>query len=99
MYVDDLINTCDDVESIADLKKILNQAFTINDLGNLRYFFGIEVARENKGTMINRRKYNLDIVKYIDTRDYLIIKFHFSKGVKRSYDIGELLEDPKQYSY
>lgn len=73
VYVDDLIITGDDVE----VKEILDKAFSIKNLGNLRYFLGIEVARGNKGTMLNQRKYALDILKDTGVEDCLITKFHF----------------------
>jgi hypothetical protein len=43
--VDDIIITGDDEMEIARLKKCLSQAFEVKDLGNLKYFLGIEVAR------------------------------------------------------
>jgi hypothetical protein len=43
IYVDDLIITRDNDAYIFDLKKLLKQKFEMKDLGELRYFFGIEV--------------------------------------------------------
>ncbi len=43
IYVDDLIITRDNDEDIFDLKKLLKQKFEMKDLGELRYFLGIEV--------------------------------------------------------
>lgn len=62
VYVNDLLITGDDEDSIAQLKLDLDKAFTIKYLGYLRYFLGIEIARGMHGTMINQRKYALDIV-------------------------------------
>ncbi len=43
IYVDDLIITGDSDADIFDLKKLLKQKFEMKDLGELRYFFDIEV--------------------------------------------------------
>jgi len=43
IYVDDLIITKDSDADISDLKKFLKQKFEMKDLGELRYFLGIEV--------------------------------------------------------
>jgi len=43
IYVDDLIVTRDNDEDIFDLKKLLKQKFEMKDLGELHYFFNIEV--------------------------------------------------------
>jgi len=42
--------------------KALNKIFKIKDFGDLRYFFGFEVARGKKGIMINQRKYALKLL-------------------------------------
>ncbi len=43
IYVDGLIITRDSDVDIFDLKKLLKQKFEMKDLGELHYFFGIEV--------------------------------------------------------
>ncbi|RVW71223.1 Retrovirus-related Pol polyprotein from transposon TNT 1-94 [Vitis vinifera] len=45
VYVDDIIITGDDEEGIGNLKKLLAREFEIKDLGQLRYFLGMEVGR------------------------------------------------------
>lgn len=48
VYVDDIIISGDDSIGIAALKHHLSQQFQTKDLGSLRYFLGIEVARSSK---------------------------------------------------
>jgi hypothetical protein len=43
IYVDDLIIIGDNDADISNLKKLLKQKFEMKDLGELRYFLGIEV--------------------------------------------------------
>ena len=63
VYVDDNILTRNDKEELQRLKEHLAQEFEIKDLGNLRYFLGIEVGRSQKGIVFSKRKYILDLPK------------------------------------
>jgi len=62
VYVDDIVINGDDVEEIKKLKERLGRAFEVKDLGPLRYFLGIEIARSSKGIIISQRKYVLDML-------------------------------------
>ena len=63
VYVDDIIMTGDDMNEIISLKALLAQEFEIKDLGSMKYFLGMEVARSNKGIFISQRKYILDLLE------------------------------------
>jgi hypothetical protein len=62
VYVDDIVITGDDIEEIKCLKEKLGKAFEVKDLGPLRYFLGIEIARSSRGIVLSRRKYVLDLL-------------------------------------
>ena len=47
MYVDDMVFTGNDPSCIASVKSVLDQKFGINDLGSLKYFLGLEIARSD----------------------------------------------------
>lgn len=59
-YVDNIIVMSDYHEEIACLKAHLAKEFEIKDLGNMRYFMGIEVARLWHGIYISQQKYTQD---------------------------------------
>jgi hypothetical protein len=63
VYVDDIILTGDNVTEMDRLKKSLALEFEIKDLGSLRYFLGMEVARSKRGIIVSQRKYILDLLK------------------------------------
>ncbi|RVW74752.1 Retrovirus-related Pol polyprotein from transposon TNT 1-94 [Vitis vinifera] len=62
VYVDNIILTGDHEEKIDLLKKLLTKEFEIKDLGNLKYFLGMEIARSKKGIAVSQRKYVLDLL-------------------------------------
>ena len=62
VYVDDIVITGDDVEEIQRLKNRLRKEFEVKDLGQLKYFLGIEIARSSRGIVLSQRKYVLDLL-------------------------------------
>lgn len=57
-----MIITGNDPTVITTLKKLLDQQFRIKDLGKLKYFLGIEVARSKKCIYISQFKYTLHVL-------------------------------------
>lgn len=62
IYVDDFILACNDPATMYSFKTYLNQCFHMKDLGRLKYFLGMEVARNDSGFFVCQRKYVLDIL-------------------------------------
>ncbi|RYA45513.1 hypothetical protein DD606_24965 [Enterobacter cloacae complex sp. GF14B] len=56
IYVDDLIIVSDNAMEIDHVKGLLKQEFEMKDLGELRYFLGIEVIRTPEGVWISQRQ-------------------------------------------
>ncbi|XP_016164462.1 uncharacterized protein LOC107606981 [Arachis ipaensis] len=63
VYVDDLILAGNDLGEINAVKTVLNDRFKIKDIGDLKFFIGMEVARLKEGILLNQRKYAMDILK------------------------------------
>ena len=55
--MDDIILTGNDESELNNVKNFLKSQFFIKDLGELKYFLGIEVLRTEKGICLNQRKY------------------------------------------
>ena len=51
------------MQDIEDTKLFLKNQFQLKDLGQLKYFLGIEVAWSNKGITLSQRKYALKILE------------------------------------
>ena len=62
IYVDDFIVAGNDISTIQKFKNYLSKCLHMKDMGKLKYFLGIEVARNSEGIFLSQRKYALDIV-------------------------------------
>jgi len=89
--------TSDDDNGIIDIKRALDSAFTIKDLGLARYVLGIEVSRYPHDTFLKQRKYILDILQDADLMGVKPTRFPLPRGLKLSLDKGDVLPDPESY--
>ncbi|KAJ9555163.1 hypothetical protein OSB04_009777 [Centaurea solstitialis] len=62
VYVDDLILTGNQPQTIRTFISRLNQEFAIKDLGRLSYFLGLEVTYSDNGLFLNQSKYAHDVL-------------------------------------
>jgi len=62
IYVDDIILAGNCMNGIKEIKNQLHTTFKIKDLGQLKYFLGLEISKTHEGIHICQRKYALDIL-------------------------------------
>jgi hypothetical protein len=62
VYVDDIVLSGTSIDEIQSVKAFLDQQFKIKDLGQLRFFLGLEIARSSSGIFLNQRKYTLELL-------------------------------------
>ncbi|KAI5341611.1 hypothetical protein L3X38_009486 [Prunus dulcis] len=61
VYVDDIVVTGNDTREQHKLQKYLSQQFEMKDLGTLKKFHEIELARLETGTFLSHGKYLMDV--------------------------------------
>ncbi|CAH9147462.1 unnamed protein product, partial [Cuscuta epithymum] len=97
IYVDDLLITGNDPDLIVEFKSYLSSRFPVKDLGVMKYFLGLEVARNPTGIFLCQRKYVLDILTetgMLGARpaSFPIVQNHGLQTVE-----GPLYDNPDQY--
>lgn len=97
IYVDDILITSNDLMAITALKSFLHTRFRIKDLGDLKFFLGIEIARSADDIFISQRKYLLDILKDVGFFGVRLASFPMEQNLKLLPDKGDLLHDPGKY--
>lgn len=82
---------------ITNIKEFLHQTFWIKDLGYLKFFLGLEIARSKPGIHLCQRKYALDILSDCGLLAAKPATTPMAKGARLSKDQGTPLPDPEQY--
>ncbi|KAL0745400.1 hypothetical protein Bca101_102107 [Brassica carinata] len=101
VYVDDIIITGSDKIGIRETKEFLKSVFEIKDLGEMKYFLGIEICRSKEGLFMSQRKYALDLLKDAGVLGGKIAKMPMEDGYKvpreGELEDSKLFHDPKLY--
>uniref|UniRef100_A0A2N9I5Z3 Reverse transcriptase Ty1/copia-type domain-containing protein n=1 Tax=Fagus sylvatica TaxID=28930 RepID=A0A2N9I5Z3_FAGSY len=97
VYVDDIVVTGNDTVEIGKLKTYLAKEFEIKDLGTLRYFLGIEVARSKEGIFVSQRKYVLDLLVEMGMLACKPIDTPIEQNHKLGEDIDDTPVDRERY--
>lgn len=97
VYVDDLVIASNNPDKLAKFKAYLGKCFHMKDLGKLKYFLGIEVARSAEGIYISQRNYVLDIVIETGLLGSKPVSTPMEQNHHLASDDGPLLADPQKY--
>lgn len=97
VYVDDIVISGNDSAALCTFKSYLSDCFKMKDLGPLKYFLGIEVARSSAGLFLYQRKYTLDIISEAGLLGAKPSGFPIEQNHKLGLASGDLLEDPESY--
>ncbi|CAM8953513.1 unnamed protein product [Rhodiola kirilowii] len=97
VYVDDVIITGTSDTLIAAFKQYIHDQFRIKDLGHLKYFLGLEVARSTDGIFLNQRKYTLELLEEHHLTDCKPAKTPMKTKHSLSLSTAPLLADSLHY--
>ena len=99
MYVDDIIVKGNDEKEKNTLKQCLAKEFEIKDLGKLKYFLGIEVARSKQGIFISKHKYVIDLLRKTGMMASKPVANPIEQNHRLSEALGEKKVDRKMYQW
>ncbi|XP_057548093.1 uncharacterized mitochondrial protein AtMg00810-like [Amaranthus tricolor] len=97
IYVGDMVITGNNEREIKELNRKLFMEFEMKDLGNLKYFLGIEVFRSKKGIFINQKKYVLDLLAEVGMLDCKPVETSIVANHKLQTTPGEELAYKEKY--
>ncbi|XP_020528908.1 uncharacterized protein LOC110008072 [Amborella trichopoda] len=97
VYIDDIIVTGTNSHAIQSLKSFLHLHFHLKDLGPLKYFLGLEVARSKQGLCISQHKYTLEIIEEMGLLGARPVHLPMEQNLKLRHDHDILLSDPTMY--
>ena len=97
VHVDDIIVTGNNEKEKNILKQCLAKEFAIKDLGKLKYFLGIEVARSKQGIFISQHKYVVDLPRETGMMASKPVATPIEQNHRLSEALGEKKVDRKMY--
>ncbi|KAL5553080.1 hypothetical protein UlMin_040481 [Ulmus minor] len=97
IYVDDIIVTGNDSKNLNQFISKLNKSFALKDLGDLHYFLGIEVYRDETGIYLTQTKYIEDLLKKRNLEHLKHCPTPMAVGKPISKSDGEPMSNPFVY--
>jgi hypothetical protein len=97
VYVDDIILAGNSLSEFQYIKDILHSSFKIKDLGQLKYFLGLEVAHSKQGISLCQRKYCLDLLADSGLTNSKPVSTPSDPSIKLHNDSSPMYEDISSY--
>ncbi|XP_066323819.1 uncharacterized mitochondrial protein AtMg00810-like [Miscanthus floridulus] len=97
VYVDDILLTASTSDFLAHIVKLLRQEFAMKDLGDIRFFLGVQVRRDEHGFFLNQAQYAEDILEHAGMLNCKSAPTPVDTKPKLSLTEGALFNDPTFY--
>ena len=97
VYVDDILIASNDVDVVNVFKLFLDNKFKLKDLGTLKYFLGLEVARTTKGLSLCQRKFTLELLSDTGLLACKPLNVPMDQSLKLSSGVADDVPDPSLY--
>lgn len=98
VYVDDIILTGASSQVLTDLKCLLHQRFKLKDLGQLKYFLGLELAWSSCGISLSQRHYTLSLLEDTNLLGCKLVSPPMDPSTRLQNDAHDaILDDPSVY--
>lgn len=97
VYVDDILIASNSEPSVTSLIRQLSSCFKLRDLGQPKYFLGLEIARSASGISICQHKYILELLTNAGLLECRPSSIPMDPSIKLSAEDGDLLPDTESY--
>ena len=97
LYVDDLIYTSNSGEILKRFKASMENEFAMTDLGQMKYFLGVEVIQDDHGIFVSQKKYAEDMLKKFGMEECNAVRNPMVPGNRLTKDGDGTSVDPTSF--
>ncbi|KAE8693687.1 hypothetical protein F3Y22_tig00110794pilonHSYRG00085 [Hibiscus syriacus] len=97
VYVDDIVITGSTLTDVEEVVAMLKDRFSLKDLGELRYFLGIEVKKSGQDVVLSQRKFVKELLEKTGMKNAAGCSTPMIMSTKLSRDEGELINNATEY--